>query len=207
MTETTRFEFVNIGDQRALEPQHYNAFQAKVDSNLPENKADFAAVGAGVAQTFDYPVAVRRARLTLTDATVTILEANDYGSLELCTLPDKNIIVLACEADLSIVKDNTTNGVVAATDLDVAIGTAAASNATLSSTMVNVLAKQDVDTDAVTVTMQAHSLASTPVLLGIVDAATNKLYLNVAASITADDGVTVSGTIDVFFIDLGNVTS
>lgn len=207
MTVTTRFSFEKIGGQRAMEPADYEELLDKVDSNLPEDKADLAAVGTGVAQTFDYPVAVRRMRLTLTSAALAIAEANDYGSLELCTLPDKNLLVLGCEADLSIVKGGVTNGLVAATDLDVGIGTAAASNATLATTMINVLAKQDVDTDALTVTMQAHSLAASPSFLGIVDGATNKLYLNAAASITADDALAVSGTIDVYFIDLGNVTS
>jgi hypothetical protein len=162
-----------------------------------------------LAQVMDQEVPLHRIRLKLDGLRLDVTEALDYGSVELCTLPDRNLIVIGCEANVSIVKAGTTNGIVAATDLDVAIGTAAASATTLATTMLNILPKVDIDTDALTVTLQSHSLAATPVLTGILDAATNKLYFNLVpiGGITADDYVTLTGTIDLFVFDLFNVTS
>lgn len=166
-----------------------------------------AAAATGVTATFNQAAPMRHIRVTLDAVAVAVAEADDFGSAELLTWPDKNILVAGCEVDLTLVKAGTTNGIVAATDLDVALGTSAASNATLASGMVNILPKQDVDTDSLSVALQAHSLAASPVLTPILDGATNKLYLNVACSITADDSLTATGTIDIFYWDLGNVTS
>lgn len=151
---------------------------------------------------------VRHVQLTLSALSVAVLEANDYGSAKICDLPDTNLLLMAVETDLVLTKGGTTNGLVAGTALDVAIGTAAASNATLSSTMVNVVEKKDIDTSALAVDFNAHSNdnASSVMPLPIADGAT-ALYLNVAAAITADDALTASGTIDLYYLDVGNVTS
>jgi hypothetical protein len=178
--------------------------EAGAITSLPEYTAS-----TDVAVSADAPVAVRKVTLALTDTVLPVTEALDYGSVELVTLPDKNLIVFGCEVDLSIVKGDAVNGIGAATDLDVSLGTAAASATTLATTMLNILPKQDVDTDAVTVTVQAHSLAATPVLTGVLDGASNKIYLNAVpiGGITADDTLTVSGTVDLYVIDVGNRTS
>ena len=43
--------------------------------------------------------------------------------------------------------------------------------------------------------------------LQISDGAGCNLFLNLAASITEDDTLTCSGTVTLYYIDLGNVTS
>lgn len=156
-------------------------------------------------------VVVRRARLTVSAATLTVLEADDYGSLKLCDLPDRNILLLGVEADLVLTKDGVTNGMVAATDLDVGIGTAAASATTLTSTMINVIEKKDLDANALAVDFEAHSNdnATTVFPLPIADGASSALYLNVVPvlGITADSSLSVSGTVDIWYMDLGNLSS
>lgn len=149
--------------------------------------------------------------LRLSGETLSVDEGDDFGSLELLTLPDRNLHLLGLEADLTLVKGGVTNGLEAAVDLDVGIGTAAASAQTLATTMIDVLEKQDVDADSLTVTVQAHTLGQSTATMPkqIADSATSKLYLNVGvpAGITASDALTVSGSIDLYLIDLGNRTS
>lgn len=149
--------------------------------------------------------------LKLDGASLPVLAANDYGSLELLTWPDRNLHLLAVEADLTLVKGGVTNGIVAAKDLDVGMGTAAASNTTLATTMIDIIEKQDVDTDALTVTVKVHTIGQATATFPkqIADGATNKVFLNVAVigGITADDALSVSGSVDFYVIDLGNRTS
>jgi hypothetical protein len=162
-----------------------------------------------VTLTSDRERKVRHARLTLAELSVAITAALDYGGTKICDLPDKNIMILACECDLVLTKGGVTNGLEAATDINTSIGSAVASNATLSGAMVDVI---DIvaNTDAsLTHDMDAHSQANTPanMPLEVADSATSALYLNLAATITADDAMTASGTIDLYYLDLGNVTS
>jgi len=162
-----------------------------------------------VATTFDRVRMPRHVRLTLSGFTVSVAEADDYGGTKLCDLPDENLVLLAVEADLELVKGEVTNGLEAATDVTVAIGTAVASNSTLSGAMVDVITGIALTATDASPAFQIHSSAdgtlSYPILLA--DGASAALYLNAAASITADDALTVSGTIDLFFVDVGNVTS
>jgi hypothetical protein len=165
--------------------------------------------GTGVAQTGNEAIGVQKFELTLTNAVMQLGNvSSSYGNITLCTLPDRNFFILSSEAEITIVKGNTTNGIVAATDLDVAIGTAPATNVTLATTMLNVLPKNDVDDNLVTVALANHSLAATPAPLGVLDDPANKLYLNISAgNVAVADSCTVSGTITVVAIDLGNETS
>jgi hypothetical protein len=164
---------------------------------------------AQIRQTGNEVIGVQKFELTLTNAVMQLGNvSSSYGNIALCTLPDRNFFILGSEAELTIVKGNTTNGIVAATDLDVAIGTAAASNVTLATTMLNILPKNDVDDNLVTVTLANHSLAATPAPAGILDGPTNVLYLNISAgNVAVADTCTVSGTVTVAAIDLGNETS
>lgn len=149
--------------------------------------------------------------LKISGETLSVDADDDFGSLELLTWPDRNLHILGLEADLTLVKGGVSNGLEATVDLDVGMGSAAASAQTLATTMIDYLEKQDVDADSLTVTVQVavlgQSTATFPKQLA--DAATNKLYLNVGvpAGITADDALTVTGFVDLYVIDLGNRTS
>jgi hypothetical protein len=162
--------------------------------------------GVGISVD-DKPQVVRRARLTFNGAVLTITAALDYGSLKICDLPDRNLMLLAVEVDLTLVKQGNTNGLLAATDLDFGVGTAAASATTLATTMINVIEKVDQDTDALSVTFQRHSndqsTAAFP--LRIADGTNSALFLNAVAiaGITADSTLTITGTVDIVYVDVG----
>lgn len=183
----------------------------QVDLGSDASLGSAATPNTNVALTFDRLRPVRHARLTLTDFVVSVDEGDDFGGTKLCDLPDSNVMILAVEADVTMVKGGVTNGLEAAVDLDVGIGTAVASAQTLATTMIDVIEKVDVDTDALSVAFQAHtqgqSTAATPIK--VADGASSALYLNVGvpAGITASDALTCAGTVDLFYVDLGNVTS
>ncbi len=155
--------------------------------------------------------AVRRCRLTLSGFSISVAAADDFGDTKLLDLPDSNIHLLGLEANVTMVKGGVTNGLEAAVDLDVGIGTAVASAQTLATTMIDVLEKQDLDDNALSVSLAVHTQGQSTATMPkqIADGASSALYLNVGvpAGITADDALTCSGTIDLFYIDLGNVTS
>lgn len=164
----------------------------------------------GVGATLSDQVAVpRRLRLTLSGFSIAITAALDYAGTKLVSLPDSNILILGCEADLELVKGEVTNGLEDTTDINVGIGTAVASNATLSSTMQDVLEVAAFTATDASPAYDLHSADnSTSVLpIPLADGASNGLWLNLAATITADDALTVSGTVDIFYLDLGNKTS
>lgn len=149
--------------------------------------------------------------LKLDGATLSVDADDDYGSLKLLDWPDRNLHILGAEFDLTLVKQGNTNGIVAATDLDVGAGSAAASATTLATTMIDFLEKADVDDNALSVALQAHVLGQSTATFPkqLADGASNALYLNAVAvgGITADSSLLVSGTVDIFVIDLGNRTS
>lgn len=142
------------------------------------------------------------------DAVITITAANDYGSLHLLEWQDSNIHILGLESNLTLTKGNTATGIVAATDLSVGMGSAAASSATLAGVMVNYMEAQSLTDDELAPVLAVNVLGQTTATYPwqLADAAANRIYLNVStiAGVTVDDTITVSGWVDVTFIDLGN---
>lgn len=155
--------------------------------------------------TFDRLRFVRTARITLAALNIDVTAADDFGGSKICDLPDSNILILGAEVNLSLDKDGT--GIVAATDMTVGIGTAVASNSTLSGAMIDVLtdALTD-DVDPAVFAQHTHDL-STPALVFVDDAAAAALFLNIAATLTVDGSILATGTIDIYYIDTGNVNS
>jgi hypothetical protein len=153
--------------------------------------------------------AVRHTRLTLTALNLAVAAADDYGGVKLCDLPDTNGMLLAVELDLVLTKQANTNGIVAATDLLMGVGTATAGAADLSGgTDDNILTGISLTATAAAPALQVHSNddASITYPKKFADGGT-ALYLNCGTSITADSSLSVSGTVDIYWIDLGNVTS
>lgn len=155
----------------------------------------------------DNLLTVRRARLVLTATPIVVTAALDYGSVKLLDLPNRNLLLLGMEVDLDVVKQGNTNGIVAATDLSMAVGTAAASSTTLSSTMVDVIEAVSITPDTLTVAFERHSNDQSTATFPrrIADGASNALFLNLSATITADSSVAVTGTVDIFYADLGKL--
>jgi hypothetical protein len=180
--------------------------------NAPNLRGDTVLPTPGTGIGMDSQVVpTQKVTLKLTDATLAVLEANDYGSLKLCDLPDRNIVIDHVEVDLVLTKEGNTNGIVAATDLDVGVGTAAASATTLATTMINVLEKADIDDNALAVDYEAVTLGQSTATVPnfIADGASNALYLNAVAvgGITADSSLSVTGFVDIYYRDLGNRAS
>lgn len=207
--QTTRFGFQKYANgTKPLEPNDYESMLDRVDANLSETPLTFTP-NTGAVVTYNRPRAVQKLRLTLTAFDVLVPAANDYGGTKLFDQAS-NLLIVGAEVNVSTVKDGVTNGLVAATDIAVALGTVVASNTTLSATMANVLASQAITADQLTNTLQAHSLAASPAFAGLLDGApTSSVFLNVsaAAGITADSHLLVTGTVDIYYIDLGNETS
>ncbi len=175
--------------------------------------ANSVAPGAGDAGTaVDRQFhTVQRTRITLTNVVVSITAALDYGSAKLMAFGDKNIMLLSCETNVEMTKGNLSTGIVAATDMDVALGSAPASAQTLSSTMVDIIEKQDEDasdlTPAALYDTHAQATAATP--LKLADTALLGVYWNIGlpTPVTVDDTVSLTGTVDLVYIELGNENS
>ena len=166
-------------------------------------------VASGATLLLDEALAVRKAVIQLTNLVLTHTQALDYSSAKIADMPDSNILYLGCEVDLELVKGEVTNGLEAGTDMTVAIGTLAASNSTLSTTMQDIQELLLLDASDASPAYQQHSndQSTIPMPYRRNDTATQELYLNLAASTTADDTLTCTGTVTVYYIDLGNVTS
>jgi hypothetical protein len=184
---------------------------SKIDNLEPStsgNSSGAAMDVSGVAEsalTFDRIRYVRHARITITNLLVSILAVNDYGSAKILDLPDTNVLILGAEVNLSLDKDGS--GVQTATDVTMGVGTAAASASTLSGAMIDVLTQSLTDdVDPALFQIHTHELA-TPALTFADDDASAALYLNAAATIAADGSLTATGTIDLYYIDTGNVNS
>lgn len=170
-----------------------------------------ATASAGIKLSMDVPSTVRRARFTLENTVVTLTAANDYGSVKICDLPDRNILILAAElvATVKFGGDYADND-----DPVVGVGTAAASANPIATTAVNVIAAST-QTNIVVATANSLALSFLGSLgdaanLLVADGANNALYLNVSSpdtQLAADGTATFNGTFDVWYIDLGNVGS
>jgi hypothetical protein len=214
--ETTRFGWQTLTDEHVLEPATYNAMLEDLDANLPDpTDATTSAItpATGVVQTSNVPASFRHVQLTLTDFVVTVDDSDgEYGGSSLLTLPDKNLVFVNAEVNLSVVKGNVATGIGATDDISMGVGTAVASNVTLSTTMQNIVPVTAIGTDATTVTFAASSFSANgaAVLVAVADGASNHLYLNASAggsAMSVDDTLTCTGTIDLWFYELGNVTS
>ena len=172
--------------------------------------APVAPGSSAVLVIVDEALTARKMVLSVTALSATVLAADDYGSVKLCDLPDKNMLLLAVELDLVATKGNASSGIEIGTDLDLAVGTAAASAQTLATTMIDVIEKSDHDSSTLTPVWQAHSgdqsTAAYP--LQLADSATLALYLNIGLPVgVADDTLSFTGTVTLIYYDLGNVIS
>jgi len=175
---------------------------SKTRSNFPNLAVQGALVKSGrnlTANTASGIKVVQQALLARTavfkiDTTIVVTAALDYASVKLCDLPTGQAYVIGARANL--VASGTGTGFVLSA-VDVAVGSVAASNVALTSTMADVLAK----IDAVTVTGLVQGSSAVPVALS---GTTPDLFLNVSVALTADGTVRLVGTLEVTYLDLGN---
>jgi hypothetical protein len=183
---------------------------AAVAPNLVDGiSAKFGEPATGVVSVGDNVAYVRRARLTLTNFAIAVLAANDYGGSKLLDLPDRNIMLLGMEVDCVVTKQGNTNGIVAATDINMSIGTGVAAATPLAGTAIDVIESTAMTADALAVDFEKHSNDQSTISFPkkLADSATLALFMNITGAITADSSVSVTGIIDIFYIDLGNLSS
>ncbi len=166
------------------------------------------AQGTGVTG-HDQMVTVRRLRLTLTNFTIAVLAAQDYGGTKLCDLGDRNMLLLGMEVDCVVTKQGNTNGIVAATDINMSIGSAVAAATPLAGTAIDTVEATAITADSLTVDFEKHTNDQSTAVFPkkIADGASNALFMNLTAAITAHSAVTVNGIVDIFYVDLGNLSS
>ena len=164
-----------------------------------------AAVAVAPFAVVDTPVAVQRLRITLDAYQFDILATADFASVKLAELGSR-YISLGVQSELDFVKDNT--GVLTTAALDVAMSSAAASSANFSSVFANadVMTKIDINGtgDHLDRAFNSFTALSGTTVTGYPKATINTgLYLNIQTSILADGFLTLTGWIDVYYIDLG----
>lgn len=188
-----------------------NGAQLTIQSGAVIETADGvgAVAGTGVAVTELGIHPVHHTQFTLTNVNIAItLEASvvGYGGLKIYDMPSGAIYVVGATANLTCARVGT--GLAEAYDGDFGVGTVTASNNnSLSSTEQNII--------PTTATPQAVAGAttakgqSTATENAVIDGTSTAMdvYLNFLvdlADISATDAITVNGTINLFWINLGD---
>lgn len=153
---------------------------------------------------------VHQTVLTLTETPLTVTDALAYLGTKVYDFPEGRILVLGSTANLAFtttsVIDDTINSGAA---MDWAVGTSAASNATLANGMVDLVPKVDNPTSTtinVAAAATQGALAASAMFDGTGTA--KSAYLNVSfptgTDIDADGTLTVTGNITLTWINLGD---
>ena len=170
--------------------------------------ADIIIAGSGTVAEANVVVegnllTVRREVLQLTDFEVSVLETNDFGGTKLCTFPDSNLQILGFKIDLDVV---VADGITNAADIDCALGSIASTGITTGDLNdgTEYVDEYSAVGAAPAGTADAHSHDnSSPAVIFLDAASANALWLNVEVPISSDGTATFTGTIEVFYIDLG----
>lgn len=163
--------------------------------------------GLGVVeQPMMHANGIQRIRLNVTNLVISMVGTTTaFGGTLLGYLPNRHLIFLGGETNLTWTKDGT--GIATGDTPKFAVGSAVASNTTLSTTMQNLIngaAGGTALASGLTGLMQLHSNNNgTPALVFLPTSATQGIFFNVGGAISVTLGtLTVSGTIDLFYIDL-----
>lgn len=137
----------------------------------------------------------KQTRITLTNTVVTVDYNTSNGNLLLVTLQDRYLMMLGFSVNITVVKGNTVNGIVAATPISTSLSTLADNDNLMNSTATN--------TVATSFAFQQHSVQGTREF-PMKQSPLTELYLvfSTDGSPTVNDTLTVSGTIDFFYFDL-----
>jgi hypothetical protein len=153
---------------------------------------------------------VHQTTLTLTDVAQAVVNGTEYQSTLLYTFPEGRIFVLGCVATLA---QKTTSAILStlngSSTGSVALGSVAASNVSLTSTMVDIAPATAFTSSA---TINVAGTAVSPVLAAAAQfdgtAAAKAVYLNSAYATTtdvdADATQTFTGTVVLTWINLGD---
>tara|TARA_R110000796_G_scaffold41179_2_gene101977 strand:+ start:23637 stop:24242 length:606 start_codon:yes stop_codon:yes gene_type:complete len=163
-----------------------------------------AAVGQGPFVIQDNTAAIQRLRITFDAYQADILAVNDFVSIYVAEMGDR-FYTLGVESELDFVKDGT--GILTTGVFDVAMSSVAAISASFT-TLANsdVMLKEDVNGigDQLDYAFNQFVVLSGNTVTGYPRASIGTgLYFNVQTSILVDGHVTLTGWVDVYYIDLG----
>ena len=138
----------------------------------------------------------------LSPFTVPILAVNNYGSLKVADLPATNLLILSAGVIGSGFKNT---GIASAASVQWGFGTAPATNATLTGDMINILSRtQSTSTDFPLIKGHSNENSTPGMMLFLPESAT-EIFMNVAVAATSDSSLDMSGTLNLWYFDLGNV--
>jgi hypothetical protein len=141
--------------------------------------------------------AIQIERLTLAATPIEIDESLDYASKKLIDLPTSNVIIIGAMADLVLTVDGTI--ITDPEDIDWALGSTALTSTDFSNAgEKNIITEADVA--ALGVMQKATATAEANVALA---QGANAVYLNIQAAIGTTAIQTISGIVDLFYLDLG----
>ena len=154
--------------------------------------------------------ALNYVKLTLDNVPQTVVNGTEYQGTKIYTFPEGRILVLGVTATL---KQKTTSALASTLNASstgaIALGTATASNVSLTSTMVDLL-PSTAFTSSATVNVAGTAVSAALAASAQFDGTTTakSMYLNTAYATTTDvDGdatQTISGTINFVFVFLGD---
>ena len=168
---------------------------------------------AGMVATSNNENLIQKVTFTFLDATIAVTDALAYASKKIFTFPKGRILLLGSVASLqwgvTTDRTNVSGTINDSASLTWALGSAAASNITLSSTMIDMLAKATTVLDgavaAYTATATKGALASSAQLDGTGTAI--PVYLNVGfetnTQIDNDGILKLKGTVEMTYVNLG----
>lgn len=177
---------------------------------VPANSPGAAPTVTGLAVADNGVGVVNQTVITLSALEIAVTDTNAYGSQKVYDFPAGRILVLGVTGSIqwAVTSDRTTT-INASAGLTWALGSAAASNATLATTMVDLLPKTSKTLSASAAALNTAStgaLASSAPFDGTATAI--DAYLNVgfetATDIDADGTLTATGTLKITWINLGD---
>jgi hypothetical protein len=149
--------------------------------------------------------------LTLTDVAQTVTNGTEYQSTKIFTFPEGRINVLGCLATLQQKTTSTLASTLNASSTGaISLGTAAASNVSLTGTMVDLL-PSTAFTSSATINVAGTAVSAALAAAAQFDGTSTAkdMYLNTAYATTTDvDGnatQTISGTIRLTYVWLGDL--
>lgn len=200
----------STGISSGLNPLSYLSYTTPA-STSPQTVVGIGAKNGATVTAVEYGnEVVHRTVLTLAATVVSVSDANAYGSVKIYDFPEGRIQILGCTGSIqwAVTSDRTTT-INNSAGLAWSLGSAAASNTSLTSTMVDMLPSTS---KTLSVAGSGLNTASTAALstTGQIDGTATAVdaYLNCAfgtgTDIDGDGTLTATGTITITWINVGD---
>lgn len=173
--------------------------------NIPEATIDGHLVDHGTPPTPNTAAGISRANysrpperlvFTFVNAVLSMTAANDFGGLEICALPNANLVLMGAKINVTAVMAGFASNV--GTALDMALGTVTTASAAFSNAgEMDLIPKID-GTGAGTTATVAGRGTTTEANKWVAAGASNKVFLNASSPVTSGTGtLTINGTVEL----------